>query len=260
MSEKSSKSEITLTTYGELLYLRSKIDKPGFMIGCEPNYFDQFAKVLFFSLRKHCPWANVHFHLVDATPANIAWLTTHDCTFSSEVTPAEYCIDPFNKVLYCCAARYFRVPDIYKDNTRVIVLDADSIMVRPLPREKFLTDLSKSSWVPVREKGGKRKSLASALGFGVDNVRHVFANYLKEGPYYWDKDQGILNGMIERAEISTMDLRYTTHRFESSRPYRRDNWHSSLVTRDNCYIWTAKGHDRKKSPAFIKESSKYKFL
>lgn len=227
------------------LNLRKKIDKDGFLLVCDTVYFNSWGKLLSASIRTHCPWAHIHFHLFDPIDDDFRWLEKNNFTYSSEQTPIPYTGNKQESILYWSAARYIRVPEIYEDNTLVIDLDVDSVMVKHLPKSVFENDL-KSSWVPVRPKGGKIKSLASAIGFGKDNVRYVFSKYLKDqydkNNLVWALDQSILNDMLERNEITGMNLKYTDYKFGS---------------KIESYIWTAKG-DRVNNPKFIAELNKYK--
>jgi hypothetical protein len=125
--------------------------------------------------------------------------------------------------------RWVRINDTFASTTPVIDVDADSIMVRDLSQEQFLEDL-KTSWVPTAPKRDQR-SLASAVGFGNDNARQIFAGMLlnirDNGRFAWADDQKMLDIMLDQNQIRSMDLRYTDFKF-----------------RDDSYIWTGKG-DRK---------------
>lgn len=226
----------------EPLTITSKIDRPGFMLAADTRYFNRWTKALYFSIRHHAPWAHCHFHVFDPTAADIEWLQRHDCSFTHERTPDAYAIDLPTSVLYWSAARYIRFPEIYVDNTECIDLDADSVMVRDLTREQFLSDLAQS-WVPARPKKDKIKSLASAMGFGRDNVRYDFAQRLltvyRNDRLTWALDQKILDTMIVEGSIHMMDMRYTDFRFTSK------SW-----------IWTGKG-DRVESTEFQQAQAPY---
>jgi len=98
--------------------------------------------------------------------------------------------------------------------------------VRDLSQEQFLTDLE-TSWVPIAAKRDQR-SLASAVGFGNDNARKIFAdmmlNIRDTSRFAWYDDQKMLDIMLDRDQIRSMDLRYTDFKFSN-----------------NSYIWTGKG-------------------
>ncbi len=225
------------------LQISSKIDRPGFMLAADTVYFNEWCKILYLSLQRHAPWAHCHFHVFDATDKDLKWLSKHDCTYTHEVTPTAYATDKDTSVLYWSAARYIRFPEIYADATPCIDLDADSIMVNDLPKDVFLRDLE-NSWVPTRFKTAKVKSLASAIGFGLDTVRHDFTSRLKEvydnDRLSWALDQRILDIMLAENKIKPMDMRYTDFRFASG-----------------AYIWTGKG-DRVNYEIFRRAQEPYR--
>lgn len=226
------------------LNLKSKINKNGFLLTCDTKYFNKWAKPLFFSIKDHCPWAHIHFHIFDPEAGDLEWAINHKCSVSSEITPTEFTKDLTTKATYWCLARYFRVPEIYEDTALVINLDVDSVMVNPLSEKEFIKDL-KTTWIPTRLKGGQIKSLASAMGFGADGGRHILAKRFKEKlntELYWGIDQATLNEMLAVNEVAKMDLRYTDYKFGS---------------KGFSYAWTGKG-DRVESKKFIDQISKYK--
>lgn len=208
------------------LDLPKLVDKPGFMLAADTIYFNKWTKYLFFSIKKHAPWAHVHFHIFDPTAADLAWLKTADCSYSTEPTPLDYCQSHSDKVIYWCAARYIRTTEIYSDTTLVINLDADSIMVADLSQEQFIDDL-KHSWVPVAPKRETR-SLCSALGLAADqsryHVRNMLLDVYKTSRLSWALDQRLCDQLLDCGKIQEMDLRYTDFKMK-----------------DTSYIWTGKG-------------------
>lgn len=226
------------------LNISSKIDRPGFMLACDTLYFSNWAKVLFFSIQQHAPWAHVHFHIFDPTNQDKQWLSRHNCTATFETTPVEYSHDKLTSILYWAAARYMRVPEIYTDTTVLINQDADSIMVRDLPYDSFMSSLERS-WVPTAPKR-EQLSLASALGFGPDNTRYIlpkrYTPVIGTPEWVWAYDQRVLDTMIANNEIGTMDLRYTDFKFS-----------------DTSYIWTGKG-ERVYKRTFVEAMKRYQHL
>jgi hypothetical protein len=208
------------------LNLPKLIDSPGFMLAADTVYFQKWTKYLFFSIKKHAPWAHVHFHVFDPTAEDLAWLSAADCSYTFETTPLDYCQSHQDKVVYWCAARYIRTTEIYTDSTPVINLDADSIMVSSLSQEQFLKDLE-HSWVPVAPKRETR-SLCSALGLGTDNGRYDVRNVLLEvynnSRLTWALDQRLCDQLLDSGKLQAMDLRYTDFKMK-----------------DTSYIWTGKG-------------------
>jgi hypothetical protein len=226
------------------LNIENKIDKHGFMLSCDTVYFNNWAKMLFFSLKNHCPWAHIHFHLFEPTEQDHAWISKQDCTYTSEKTPVEYINDTEKSILYWCTARHIRFTEIYTDSTVAIDLDCDSIMVKDLDYSTFMKDMERS-WVPI-SPGRAQLSLCSALGFGADNTRHILRDrYLQvkdTADWFWTFDQILVDKMIEAGEIQTMDLKYTDYKFK-----------------DGTYIWTGKG-ERVYRSKFKEAMAKYHHL
>lgn len=225
--------------------LSKKISKHGFMLACDTIYFNNWAKVLFYSLKENSPWAHVHFHLFDPTTDDINWVSNRECSYTFEMTPEKYVSSIDLKKMYWVTARYTRFAEIYDDSTMAINLDADSIAVTPLSYEIFETDL-KSSWVPTALKR-EQLSLCSAFGFGLDNTRHIlrkkYLEVMDTPNWFWTFDQRLVDKMLELNEVSAMDLRYTDFKFK-----------------DTSYIWTGKG-DRVYKERFKEASEKYqKFI
>jgi hypothetical protein len=224
----------------------NKITTAGFLCGCDTEYFNQLGKSLYASIREHAPWAHMHFHIFDATPSDIDWVNNREqCSVSQEATPEQYNQTIEARKAYWSNMRWVKVLEYYDDNTPVINIDADCVMVKPLSQEQFLQDLQRS-WVPTAPKRDQR-SLASAVGFAPDHARYRFAELLLDiknnGRFQWADDQRMLDVMIDANEIDLMDLRYTDYKF-----------------RDNSYIWTGKGERKngeKKGHKFIEASKKY---
>ena len=222
------------------------INTPGFFCGCDTIYFNQLGKTLYASIREYAPWAHMHFHIFDATQDDINWCNLQQqCSVSQETTPSEYNQNIEEKKAYWSNMRWVRVLEHYSDNTPVIDIDADCVMVRPLSQEQFLQDLQ-HSWVPTAPKRDQH-SLASAVGFAPDNARYRFSELLLDiknnSRFQWADDQRMLDIMLDANEIKEMDLRYTDYKFK-----------------DSSYIWTGKGERKngnKKGRMFIEASKKY---
>jgi hypothetical protein len=217
---------MTKLTLAPLQNLSTKINQTGFMICGDSNYFHHWIKTLYLSIQKHAPWAHIHFHLFDPSEQDIKWMQQRDCTFTWENIPPEHLATDLERVLYLGAARYMRVREIYTDDTVLINQDADSLMVRDLPKDEFLKSLDRS-WVPTALKR-EQLSLCSAFGVGPDDTRHIICERYSAvyGTPEWifAYDQRAVDRMIAAGEIGTMDLRYTDFKFS-----------------DSSYIWTGKG-------------------
>lgn len=219
----------------------TKVDRIGFMICGDSNYFQKWIKSLHKSIQHHAPWAHIHLHIFDPTELDIKWMQSNNCSYTTEQIPKEHLTSDMSRMLYLVAARYMRIREIYTDNTQMINQDADSIMVRDLSRDEFLTSLERS-WIPVAPKREQR-SLASAIGMGADLARHTICKRYSQvhgtPDWIWTFDQRVLDRMIDADEIGTMDLRYTDFKFT-----------------DSSYIWTGKG-DRVYKSRFLEQQRRF---
>ena len=226
------------------LKLPKLVDQPGFMLAADTIYFNKWAKYLFFSIQKHAAWAHVHFHVFDPTAGDLDWLTKANCSYSSESTPEHYCQDHPTRILYWAAARYMRVPEIDTDNTAVINLDVDSVMIQNLTQQQFETDLQQS-WVPTAPKRETR-SLCSAIGFAADlgryAVRQKLYSVYTTSRLTWALDQHLCDELLDTNELQPMDLRYTDYKMKPT-----------------SFIWTGKG-DRVEKHSFKQAQAQYHAL
>jgi hypothetical protein len=218
------------------------ITRPGFFCGCNTDYYRTWAQVFGLSVQQHAAWAHVHFHVFDGTDQDQHWAESRGFSFSAEPTPGNYNQDLEQRRAYWSNMRWVRATEIFDPDTPVVSIDADSIMVKPLSQDKFLEDLQ-TSWVPTAPKR-EQLSLASAVGYGLDHARSVFADrmntILHTRRLAWADDQRLLDQMIEENLIKPMDLHYTDFKF-----------------RDTSYIWTGKG-DRKFKVKFNEMLNRYR--
>jgi hypothetical protein len=217
------------------------ISTPGFFCGCNVDYFQSWGRVFGLSAKIHAPWAHVHYHIFDGTDSEIKYCQQQGFTVSTEPTPSEYNQDIESRKAYWSNMRWVRAVETFDKSTPVISIDADSIMVQDLSQEQFLKDLE-TSWVPIAPKR-EQLSLASAVGYGIDNARTIYADRMQHirdtGTLAWADDQKLLDVMLTNKEITPMDLRYTDFKF-----------------RDDSYIWTGKG-DRKFKVKFNEMLARY---
>jgi hypothetical protein len=196
-----------------------------FYFAADSMYFNLYGKALIKSLKKHASWANIHAHMFNPTETDLTWLQQNNVTCSYEYVDEK--IEEI-KTYYACV-RFIRIPEIFSNNTRIISLDADGIAVRPIAKEKFLsdTDYSKVLW---REK--QKQSLASSIIYGPDDFRFRYAGILKQhflkDDFKWFLDQNVLDQMIKNNEVKTFTER---------------DWGNSKIGKQTL-IWSAKGNKK----------------
>jgi len=216
-----------------------KIDKKGFYCSSDTVYFNNWTKLFILSAKQYAPWAHIHVHVFDSTESDHDWCKKNNISISSEVTPSQYCDNIETKKGYWVNSRFIRLPELYVDTTSVIAIDSDSLLVQPLSESQFDKDLA-CSWVTVR--GAEDLSLGSAVGFGVDNVRHTYREKLLEHKdnLRWFLDQEILDIMLKDNVIGKMNTKYSDFKYSNA-----------------SYIWTGKGN-RKLKKTFMVLAEEYR--
>ena len=216
-----------------------KIDKKGFYCPSDTVYFNNWTKLFILSAKQYAPWAHIHVHIFDSIESDYDWCNKNNISISSEVTPSQYCDNIETKKGYWVNTRFIRLPELYFDTTPVIAIDSDSLLIQPLSEYQFDQDLA-HSWVTVR--GVEDLSLGSAVGFGLDNVRHIYREKLLEhsNNLRWFLDQEILDGMLKDSLIGKMNIKYSDFKYNNE-----------------SYIWSGKGN-RKFKKTFMALAEEYR--
>jgi hypothetical protein len=212
------------------------IDKKGFYCSSDTVYFNSWTKLFILSAKKYAPWAHIHVHIFDPVEADYNWCNKNNISISSEITPTQYMETIDTKKAYWSNTRFIRLPEIYSDSTSVIAVDSDSLFVQKLTESQFDADL-KTSWGTVARRGKYDTSLASAIGFGPDNVRHIYRKKLLEriDNLRWFLDQEMLDDMLKDGLIEKMNTKYSDFKYSKE-----------------SFIWTGKGNRKFKTTfAFI---------
>lgn len=217
---------------------QTNIAQDSFYFAADNLYLDQYGKALAKSLKKYAPWSNIHIHIFNPTPDQLEWCSENNITCSYE--SVDTTINEL-RTYYACV-RFIRVPEIFSAACRVISLDCDGIVIKPITKDKFINDtnISRVLW---REK--KQTSLASSVFYGPDDFRVLYANrlrpYFENDGFQWFLDQTVMDVMIQAKEVAIT---------------ASADWGSSKIRKDSL-IWTGKG-DRKLSQAFQDIVKKYK--
>jgi len=200
------------------------ISKNSFFIGSDSIYMELYTKFLALSLKKYAPWANIHLHIFNPTLEQIQWCIKNTITCTYEYVKLEK--EP--NTYYACV-RFIRIPEIFKNDTRIITLDADGIAIKDID-EKIFMDFTNHSAVMWREK--QKTSLASSVFFGNDSFRFLYSDrltyYFKNDSFNWFLDQNILDQLIKLEHVKTTISNI---------------WGNPKIGK-NTLIWTAKGEKK----------------
>ena len=168
------------------------------LIGCDQNYYDQWAVPLLASIQRHNPWINLHCHIVNPTKEN--FLEAVDIT-SEQI---EFASDE-SKISYLQSVRFLAVADKFRKNERVITLDADSICTREIG-QTAIQQLFKKQHVLKHHK--EDRWLAGFVTFLDNGFRQEYAEQLRAvsvNKWKWGRDQTILNALADTYKFKQLD-------------------------------------------------------
>lgn len=154
------------------------------LVACDQVYYQDWCITFLKTLHLHVPWLKLHCHLVNAD--TVQKLPYVDYTHEQ----VEY-INDDQKLGYLQAVRFLAVADKFKNNERVIVLDCDSLCVRPFTPEEFAT-LFEQQYV-LRHTKIDRRWMAGFVTFKDNHFRQAYAARLRAKPVAewlpgWDQD------------------------------------------------------------------------
>ena len=169
------------------------------LIGCDQAYFNDWAVPLLRSINTHNPWINLHCHIVNPTVENSldnVSITTETREFANDES----------KISYLQSVRFLVVADKFKNNEKVITLDADSICTRRIGQEAAIRRLFSKQHVLKHHK--EDRWLAGFVVFNNNGFRQEYAKELRSVPYdswKWGRDQKILNQLSKKYKFVELD-------------------------------------------------------
>jgi hypothetical protein len=251
-----------------------------FFVAADENYFNQHAKPLIHSIRKHFSYP-LHFHLYSPSDESKNWCEVNSISYSYEIVDVKI-VDPafeiyrnvpndeelqrrrskmiklgenvekirieLMKTYYACT-RFIRLSELLTKPTYVIMLDTDSLV-----RNRFDL-LSKDYDIHIYEKNHKKhvkytQHLASTIFYtGTDSslrlihdhARLILEEYNKD-TLYWFLDQETLDVAIQKYSKKALDLSFV-----------------DFDMKDASNIWCAKG-PRKNLSVWLNEIKNYKIF
>jgi hypothetical protein len=243
---------------------------------CDVEYFNDFGPALINSVLKNTTFG-IHLHLYNPTPDQIKYCRSIDrVSITYEIAPIEifdvaadrWKTVPDNPELadrrrriitamgkgkdssiqqriqrtYFASARFIRLQQLIRPNTRMFAIDVDAIVRRPLP------DLDNSRDFYIHYiSGRKSRYLAGGLYLtGNSNGYNFLTEYadvlktnIANDNLYWGIDQDVLTSLVPKYHWSDLPMEYI-------------DWEMQ----DCSHIWTAKG-TRKDLAIFVNEKKKY---
>lgn len=258
--------------------LLGNLDQPDFFIyaACDHDYFNEFGPVLINSILKNTAFG-VHLHLYNPTQEQINYCRSQDrVSITYEAVPIELfdlaakqwetvptdpeLADRRRRIItamgkgkdtsiqqriqrtYFASARFIRLQQLIRPNSKLLAIDIDAIVRSNLP------DLDNSRDFYIHYiSGRKARYLAGGLYLTGNsngyNFLTEYANILKTNinadNLYWGIDQDLLTALVPKYHWSDLPMEYI-------------DWEMQ----DRSYIWTAKG-TRKDLAIFVNEKKKY---
>ena len=161
------------------------------LVGCDQNYYDEWAKNLLVSIRHYAPWVNLHAHIVNPTHINKVDgvnYTTESKEFQNEK----------QRIGYLQSVRFLKVAEKFTDKDLVMTLDVDTICTRKFTKQQFEEATSKITC--LRHLKDKRW-LAGLVTYGEKGFRQEFAKRLLDKPFEdWAPfhDQNVLDELSKK--------------------------------------------------------------
>src|SRR6056300_294515 len=142
------------------------------LVGCDQNYFDQWAVPLLSSIQRHNPWIQLHCHIVNPTKDN----TLDNVDITTEYT--EFTSDEA-KISYLQSVRFLAVANKFSKNELVITLDADTICTRKIGKIATQRLFEKQH---VLKHHKEDRWLAGFVSFNDNGFRQEYARELNRIP------------------------------------------------------------------------------
>lgn len=168
------------------------------LIGCDQNYYDDWAVNLLTSIQRHNPWFNLHCHIVNPTKDNKldnVSITTETISFANDES----------KISYLQSVRFLAVANKFKNNENVFTLDADTVCTRKIGHV-FTDRLFQKQHVLKHYK--ENRWLAGFVTFLNNGFRQELVAELNSIPvadWKWGRDQTILNKLADDYKYEKLD-------------------------------------------------------
>lgn len=258
--------------------LLGNLDQEQFFIyaACDVDYFNDFGPALINSVLRNTTFG-VHLHLYNPTPEQIKYCRSIDrVSITYEYAPIEAfdqaakqwelvstdpeLADRRRRILtamgkgkdtsiqqriqrtYFASARFIRLQQLIRPDSRVFAIDIDAIVRTNLP----MLDNSRDFFIHYIS-GKRARYLAGGLYLtgnsrGYDFVKEyatVLKTNIETDNLYWGIDQDVLTDLVPRYRWDNLPMEYI-------------DWNMQ----PHSYIWTAKG-TRKDLEIFVNEKQKY---
>lgn len=172
-----------------------------FLVGCDQNYYDLWAKPLLESIKFFNPKVALHCHIVNPTKDN--FLSNVDITLEKKFFTSEE-----SKIAYLQAVRFLVVSEKFNKKEKVITLDADSICLKSIDQNS-LESLFQKQYVLSHPKNGRW--LAGFVTFNENNMRYDYHSLLMSKDiqeWSYGRDQEVLDKLSKNYQFFPLDRKW----------------------------------------------------
>jgi hypothetical protein len=254
------------------------LDQPNFFIysACDQTYFDEFGPALINSSLQNTQFG-IHLHLYNPTQEQIRYCRSIDrVSITYEHAPIDMfaeaakqwstvsgdpeLADRRRRIItamgkggdasiqqriqrtYFASARFIRLQQLIRPNTRLLAIDSDAVVRRALPeldnsRDFFIHYISSKR---SRYLAGGLYLTGNPNGYSfLKEYSDILKINIESDNLYWGIDQDVLTDLVPKYHWSNLPVEYI-------------DWNMQ----EQSFIWTAKG-TRKELEIFVNEKQKY---
>jgi len=158
------------------------------LIGCDQNYYDEWAISCLESLQKNIPWINLHCHVVN--PVDLYKIpgvnyTTEEKDFLSET----------HRISYLQCVRFIVVPRLFKSDELVMSMDCDTVCLKSFTEDEFESIATR---VSVLQHPKSLRWLAGLVTYGTNQFRsRLVEEIYADDEDFWHigRDQDVLQDL-----------------------------------------------------------------
>lgn len=202
-------------------------EKNNIFLACDNIFYHRFAINFAKTIRYYAPYLHIHIHVVNHTGE---LFKDKKITYTFEKLPT---LPELPSTRFYASVRLLRAEELFDNDQRVMIVDVDSLVTKPIPESEYIEQSSKLSQL-VR-KGGRWNNSMICLGLGETsaNFKKSIKEALLEIPIpQWDGwyDQDAMDKIrhintIEPISLSWLNFSYKKglSYFYSGKGTRKDN-------------------------------------
>jgi len=205
-------------------------EKNNIFLACDNIFYHRFAINCAKTIRYFSPYLHIHIHVVN----HEGYLyQDNKITYSFEKFPK---LPEHPSTRYYASVRLLRSSELFDQDQRVMIIDVDSLALKPIQEHEYIDQTSKLSQL-VR-KGGRWNNSMICLGLGkeADEFKKSIREKLLEIPITtWDGwyDQDCIDKIRHLHNIQPISL----------------SWLNFTLKKNNSYFYSGKG-ERKENDKF----------